>query len=112
MEELTYSRNGDFLIPDLIPEEAEPLEKYGMMRRSFLRESRPIHYNSLFLTGKLHDHLLEVQNEAKSMEAQIMEELLSRNPPPPREKQMDWTAHMNSLKAQAEEFVLTELIYA
>ena len=38
-----------------------------------------------------------------------MKELLERNPAPDKEKnQMAWVQHMNSLKAQAEEMILTE----
>jgi len=44
---------------------------------------------------------------------QMMAELLKQNPAPDKEKhQMQWVQHMNSLKAQAEELVLTELIYS
>jgi hypothetical protein len=111
MEELTYSLNGDFLFPDLMLEEAEPLEKYGLMRREFMREKRPIFYNSLLIRGRLHSHLLEIQSAAKVMESQLMEELLSRNPSPSKENQMNWIKHMNSLKIQAEEIILAELIY-
>ena len=62
MTEITYSRNGDYLIPDirLTPVNQEPLGKYGRMRRASLKEHRPILYNSLTLTEKLFPHLYEV----------------------------------------------------
>ena len=52
MVEITYTWNGDYQIPDigLTPVEAEPLGKYGRMRRAFLKEHCPILYDSLTLT--------------------------------------------------------------
>ena len=114
MVEITYTWNGDYQIPDigLTPVEAEPLGKYGRMRRSFLKEHRPILYDSLTLTEELFPHLYEVQRNASARVGLIMEELLKKNPPPDKmADQMGWVCHMNSLKAQAEEVVLDELIY-
>ena len=61
----------------------------------------------------LYPHLLEVEQTAESRMQQTMQELLKQNPAPDKEQnQMSWVRHMNSLKAQAEELVLTELIYS
>ena len=59
---LTYTRNGDYLIPDLkLTEQPEkPLGKYGRMRKAYLKEHRPLIYNQLLLTEKLYPHLLAV----------------------------------------------------
>ena len=111
--ELTYTRHGDYLIPDLILKETslEPLGKYGRMRRAFLREHRPILYNDLELTERLFPHLREIAETAHRRVEQMMSELLAQNPAPDkRTNQMAWVQHMNSLKAQAEEAVLEELI--
>ena len=61
----------------------------------------------------LYPHLWEVEQTAENRMQQLMKELLERNPAPDKEKkQMAWVQHMNSLKAQAEEMILTELIYS
>ena len=61
----------------------------------------------------LYPHLWEVEQTAENRMQQLMKELLGRNPAPDKEKkQMAWVQHMNSLKAQAEEMILTELIYS
>ncbi|MCD8367212.1 MAG: TnpV protein [Clostridiales bacterium] len=112
--ELTYTQNGDYLIPNiqLSVTERRPLGKYGRMRRTFLQEHRPILYNDLVLTEKLFPHLWEIQETATRRMEQMMQELLEKNPAPDkRTQQMAWVQHMNSLKAQAEEIVLTELVY-
>ena len=61
----------------------------------------------------LYPHPWEMEQTAENRMQQLMKELLERNPAPDREKnQMAWVQHMNSLKAQAEEMILTELIYS
>ena len=64
---LTYTRNGDYLIPDLsLSEQPEkPLGKYGRMRKSYLKENRPVLYNHLLLSGMLYPHLAEIDQAAK-----------------------------------------------
>ena len=64
MTELTYTKNGDYLIPDLTlsetPEDTRPLGKYGRLRRSYLQEHRPGLYSRLVLSEKLFPHLREI----------------------------------------------------
>ena len=61
----------------------------------------------------LYPHLWEMEQTAENRMQQLMKELLERNPAPDKEKnQMAWVQHMNSLKAQVEEMILTELIYS
>ena len=61
----------------------------------------------------LYSDLWEMEQTAENRMQQLMKELLERNPAPDKEKkQMAWVQHMNSLKAQTEELVLTELIYS
>ena len=61
----------------------------------------------------LYPDLWEMEQTAENRMQQMMKELLERNPAPDKEKnQMAWVQHMNSLKAQAEEMILTELIYS
>src|SRR5574344_2692664 len=117
MEELTYTKNGDYLIPDLsLTEQQEtPLGKYGRMRKTYLKEHRPILWNRMILSEKLYPHLREIDETANRRLEQMMPglmqsagvtEALKASAP------MTWVGLMNSLKAQAEEVILTELIYA
>ena len=56
---------------------------------------------------------MEVEQTAESRMQQTIQELLKQNPAPNKERhQMEWVQHMNSLKAQAEELVMNELIYS
>lgn len=113
MMELNYTKNGDYLIPDiqLSVQEQKPLGKYGRMRRAFLQENNTLLYNHLILTEKLYPHLWEIQETATARMEQMIAELLKANPAPDKKSnQMAWVQHMNMLKAQAEEVILTELI--
>ena len=111
---LSYTQTGDYLLPNLtLHQPKTPLGKYGRMRLSFLRQQRPVLYNTMLLNGSLYPHLMEVEQTAESRMQQTMEQLLKQTPAPDKEnRQMEWVQHMNSLKAQAEELVLTELIYS
>ena len=111
---LNYTKIGDYQLPNLtLSQPKTPLGKYGRMRRNYLKQYRPVLYNSMLLNGSLYPHLMEVEQTAESRMQQTMAQLLKQNPAPDKEQnQMEWVQHMNSLKAQAEELVLTELIYS
>ena len=68
MNELTYSRVGDYLIPDIILREStsniNPLGRYARMHKAYLREHRPILYNRLLLTERLFPLLREIDETA------------------------------------------------
>ncbi len=111
---VTYSTVGDYQLPNLILNQPrKPLSKYGRLRRTYLKEHRPVLYHTMLLSGSLYPHLTEVEQNAAAMKEHLMTELLKQAPAPDKEQnQMAWVQHMNSLKAQAEELVLTELIYS
>ena len=115
MSELTYTQNGDYLIPDLsLSEQPQtPLGKYGRMRKNYLKEHRPVLWNSLLLSEKLYPHLREIEEAANNRlelmmpelmkSAGVTEELKASDP-------MKWTGLMNNIRHSAEETVLNELI--
>ena len=99
--ELTYHRKGEYLFPNLtVQEEPVQLGKYGMLRRTYLKENKQNWYQSMLLTGKLNRHLLEIEKAAEDRMDVLMAGLLKTVPGPDKEKdQLAWTAHMNSLQA-------------
>ena len=114
---LTYHRNGDYLLPGIGLTEAEqrPVGKYGRMRLRYLEEHRPSLYTRLLLSGKLMEHLQEIDSTCQErleqltcqMQAQegITEEMKAVN-------QMEWVQRMNAIHHQVEEILLAELIFA
>ena len=111
---VTYSTIGDYQLPNLtLNQPRKPLGKYGRLRRTYLKDHRPVLYNTMLLNGSLYPQLMEMEQTAESQMQQTMEQLLKQTSAPDKEnRQMEWVQHMNSLKAQAEELVLTELIYS
>lgn len=117
MSELTYKRNGDYWIPDLSlsRQETKPLGKYGRMRKAYLQEHRPVLWNNLILSETLYPHLQEIDETANRRLEQMIPELMQTAGITESLKASDpmkWVGKMNSLKAQAEEVILAELIYA
>ena len=111
---VTYSTVGDYQLPNLtLPQQEKALGKYGRLRRTYLMKHRPVLYNSMLLNGTLYPHLMELEQTAESRMQQTMEQLLKQDPAPDKaQNQLMWVQHMNSLKTQAEELVMTELIYS
>ena len=117
MNELTYTRSGDYWIPNLSlsQQKTQPLGKYGRLRKKYLQEHRPVLWNSLILSEKLYPHLREIDETANSRLEQMMPGLMQSAGVTEALKASDpmkWVGLMNNLKAQAEEVILTELIYA
>jgi len=116
--ELTYTRNGDYLLPEIKlnepPKEmTEPLGRYARIRKAYLKEHRTMSYNAMLLSEKLFPHLRETEEAANVRLEQVIQALTSKYSLPDKTNDpMGWTAAMNSLKAQAEEMVLNELVYA
>ena len=100
--------------PEPNPEPApEAAGQVRQLRRTYLMQYRPVLYNSMLLNGTLYPHLMELEQTAESRMQQTMEQLLKQDPAPDKaQNQLMWVQHMNSLKAQAEELVMTELIYS
>ena len=112
---LQYIRKGDYLYPNLVlpPEKEVNLGKYGTLRLAYIREHRQGLYWELLLEGKLNEHLEVTDEIARERMDRIIPLLLNAYPAPDKASDpIGWTAHMNSLKAMAEESVLRELVYA
>ena len=111
-----YAQVGEYQLPLLtLPQtdDSEPLGKYGRMRLAYLKNRRPVLYNRMLLNGTLWPHLQDVQKTACAWLERTMTTLLDNYPAPDKEyAQLFWAAHMNGLKAQAEEVVVREVVYA
>ena len=112
----TYRQEGDYLIPSLsLPDESEyQIGKYGRMRRSYLKEHRPILYANLLTSGTLHRHLAEIDQACNERMEIIVSAMAQQDGVTETLKvadQMEWVRRMNSIRSRAEEIVLTELVY-
>ena len=101
--------------PDLeLPEQEDMwVGKYGLLRETYLKEHRNSIYMSLFLSGKLNQHLLEVNEQAQTQVDQLIThwvKLNGCNEIVKANNQMEWVGRMNNYKMLAEEIVMKEII--
>ena len=116
MSKLTYTRGGEYYIPDLkLAEQLDkPIGKYGRMRQRYLKEHRPTLYSSLLLTEKLYPHLLEIDEAANERMDILMPQLMKAAGVTEELKaadQMKWVGLANTCRAQAKEIILAEIVF-
>ena len=114
--ELTYTQCEDYLIPDLVLADTQEyrIGKYGRMRRTYLKDHRPVLYSSLLLTEKLFPHLAEIDAACREQMETIEKAMMEQEGVTEALKaadQMEWVRRMNSIHSRAEETVLHDLIY-
>ena len=110
----TYTKVGDYYIPNLTIPKCKPIGKYGMLCRTYLKNYRRAFYNSLFISGKLNDYLCDIDTQAYELKETlfpkykerygITEQLKSEN-------QMKWVQLMNTIAHQIDEIILTDIVY-
>lgn len=112
---LTYMLCGDYYLPELALTDIEPTYgKYGMLRKSYLQEHRKAKYQILLLQGKLVEHLNQIDAEARDRGEQLVKQMMEKEgitEELKRQDNMEWTRRMNTLCHDAEEMILTEMIY-
>ena len=64
---ITYTQNGDYLIPNIVIRKTKPLGHYGRLRKAYLEMRRPILFNELVLSDKLFEHCAEIDEAARKM---------------------------------------------
>ena len=113
---VTYQKRGDYLLPELVIEQNQPkIDKYGRMRKEYLKNEKRALYNQLLIKGELMNHLAQVQSQAEeemerleklfAQAENLSEELKASDP-------LAWTKHKNCIKKQAEELILEQIIFA
>ena len=113
MKEITYHKEGDYLIPDLIMENSckdYNIGKYGRLRLNYIKNYKRGLYTELMINGTLSKHLADIENAANERidllaeSENVNEDLKSIN-------QLAWVQDMNNIKNRAEEIVYNEIIY-
>lgn len=115
--EITYTKQGDYLLPDLTLKETKKgiINKYGRMRLAYLKEYKKALYTSLLMKEELTNHLISVSKSSEDLLNTLMEsykksdEKLSEKSK--ETNQIEWAKIMNNYKITAEEIILNELIY-
>ena len=113
-ERLTYHREGDYLLPDVVPPKDPQIGVWGLRRKNYLLNSKKPLYTGMLLSGKLNAHLEEIDQSAAEMFAKLGEDMATRESVTETikaENQMEWVCRMNSIRSAAEEVVLHDLIH-
>lgn len=117
MNGLDYVLVGDYYIPAIEPPEGDdrPIGKWGRMHRAYLEEPNPLLLNHLILTGKLHNYLADLDEQAQDRYRFIIRQMAAAEGMTEnlkRQSQWEWVRAMNSIVDRAEESIKQELIYA
>ena len=113
---VTYTTVGSIQIPNLVldPAPDAPIGKYGRMRKRFLEQRHDGTLTALVLSGKLTDHLLEIDRTAREQIEATVSKMAPLEGITERLKaadQMEWIRRMNTIRARAEEIVIREVVY-
>ena len=115
VREVTYRPAGDYQIPEVeVSEKTYEIGKYGMMRRTFLKNNRRALYSIMLMKGKLLEHLEEVNRTAAEQIQDIVEQMAKEDGVTELMKAKDpmrWTGLMENYRHSAEEMILPELVY-
>ena len=113
--EITYSKYGDYYLPDLAISEKEPATygRFGRMRLQYLKEHRRAIYINLKTSGQLTQHLNEIDHEANEMLRLLIEQMAQAQGITEQlkaENQMAWVGAMNNIRSIVEEILVRAII--
>ena len=117
MKEITYHKEGDYLIPDIIvenPKKDYHIGLYGRLKLEYMKKHQLGLYSDLILSGTLPEYLIEIDKTANERTKKIINELAKEEKVDENLKQnnqLEWVRCMNNIKNRAEEIVINELIY-
>ena len=117
MKEITYHKEGDYLIPDLIMDiscDNYNIGKYGRLRLNYIKNYKRGLYTELMINGTLSKHLADIENAANERISLIVKQLAESenvNEDLKSNNQLVWVQAMNNIKNRAEEIIFNELIY-
>ena len=106
---------GDYYDPCLTAEEKPLLSKYGRMRERYLKEHKRVLYYTLLTSGKLYEHLAEIDSSARDMAEYLIKKMAKKQGVTEELKATDmmrWVGMMNNIRACADEIVLNDIVYS
>ena len=113
----TYTRQGDYYIPDIkLPKQPEyEIGVWGQRRRRYLKEHHRVLYYNMLTKCTLYPHLADIEQQAQRMFDRLVDEFSDKEGITEKlkaENQMLWVQRMNNIRNRAMEIVNSELIYA
>lgn len=116
MNELTYHREGDYLVSNLyLPKQPKgSIGKYGRLRLNYLKEHKRGLYTELLMNGTLKQHLIEIDESVSDKVNELIKQLAEQeniNENLKEHQQIEWVQSMNNIKNRAEEIVFNDILY-
>ena len=113
---ISYTLQGDYYLPNLeLPEqEDESIGLWGQRHLKYIKQHRKILYANLLTSGKLNEHLADIDNRAEDMFSRLVKQTAEREGVTEQLKadsQMEWVARMNNIRSRVVEIINTDLIY-
>lgn len=112
---LKYELVGDYYYPCLEAPEAPKVGRFGMMYQDYLRTHKRATYSGLMLSGKLKEHIEDIDRQAEDMYSQLVKRMKQAEGATEQLKatdQLEWVCRMNSIRNRAEEIVKSEVVFA
>lgn len=112
----TYSRVGDYMLPNLLPsqEGAKPIGVWGQKHANYLKQTHKVLYMNLLTSGRLNTYLADIDNQAEEMFFRLVEQMKQAQGITERLKEenaLEWVRRLNNIRACAREVVEKEIIY-
>ena len=111
---LDYELVGDYYLPCLKAPESPKVGRFGLMYLDYLQNHKKVEYSGLMLSGKLKEHIEDIDRQAEETFSQLVEQMKQAEGMTEelkRREQMKWVELMNNIRNCAEEIVLREVIY-
>ena len=113
----TYSRVGDYMLPNLLPpkEKTKPIGIWGQRHLRYLKTHRKITYTNLITSDKLNSYLADIDEQAEDMFSRLAKQMAECEGVTEKLKaddQMEWVDRMNNIRSRAKEVINNELIFS
>lgn len=112
----TYTTQGDYLLPNLKlpPEEESPIGVWGQRRLRYLKHHRKVLYYNLLISGKLHSHLADVEEQAQDLFSRLVKQYAEKESVTEQLKAtapMKWVQKMNNIRERVIETVYSDVVF-
>ena len=111
----TYTKVGDYYLPNLIPvKEETEIGLWGQRHLRYIKQHRKVFYTNLLTSGKLNGYLADLDKQAENMFFRLVKQMAEREGVTEQLKadnQMEWVSRMNNIRSRATEIVNNDIIY-
>lgn len=112
----TYTTQGDYRLPNLLPptDEERPIGVWGQRRLNYLKHNRKVLYYNLLTSGRLHSHLADIEEQAQESFNQLTTDLVAKegiNEQLKASDQIKWVQRMNNIRERVVETIYSDVVF-